>query len=128
MIPDLDPPPPLVHSIELAYLNRNWEARSLQDVPGGRAVPLSKRWLRARLATFIAWLLDPYFEKEKQFRAHVVRICNDYARSQDRLATEIRMLRSALVLESERLAERDVLFHRMTEESTLADQRTPVSE
>jgi hypothetical protein len=109
--------------VELTYLNRHWESRAVRDVPSGRALPLSKRWVRARMAAFVTWFLDPYFEEERAFRAHVVRVCNDYARSQDRLATEIRTLRQALVLESERLAQRDVLFHHIGEESA-AHRRT----
>lgn len=86
-------------------------------MPSRRAIPFSKRWIRSRIAAFVTWLLDPYFQEEKDFRAHVVRVCNDYARSQDRLATEIRKLRESLILESERLAQRDVLFHNLTDAS-----------
>jgi hypothetical protein len=114
-VPELDAAPAMIHSRPLAYLNRHWAERAFADTPSGHRIPLTRRWIRQKLAGFVLHLFDPYFREERDFRGHLVQAANDCARAHDDLATEIRLLRDAIVSQSEWLAQRDLVFHNLAE-------------
>jgi hypothetical protein len=93
ILPTLSPTDHVVHSPELAYLNRSWIWADESDAAGRRELPFSlRRWLKARFARLLMRSLDRYFLEERAFVERLVRLQNDLAKKGDQLSDEIRQI------------------------------------
>ena len=104
----------LQHLWELRHLNHHWDFEAPDPAQFGG--PTAKGRAKAALGRFIVHFFAKYFADQREFYAHVVRVSNALARSHDALADDIATLARTLRDESQRLADRDAMFHALVEE------------
>jgi hypothetical protein len=119
--------PELSFSVYLRYLNLHWRHEPLADPFAGSRSP--KHRVARRLVKLIDHVLAPFFARDEDFRAHVVRVSNATAEAHDELLREVRLLRVAIEERTMRMSERnDSLARQMDARLTALERRTPASE
>ena len=112
-LPDYESPE---HDADLRYLNAHWLIDPVGDHPAEGAEWNARARAKDRLAGTVFSILDRYFEQEREFFAHGVRVSNFLAGWSGRLAREIRTVAEALNDESHRLRDRQDVLHRRLED------------
>jgi hypothetical protein len=114
-LPDYESPE---HDGDLRYVNSHWSIDPAYEGParGGEWKVRAKE----RLSGSVFGVLDRYFEQERDFFAHGVRVQNKLAGWCSRLAREVRTVAQALNDESNRLVERQDVLHRRMEDRVAA--------
>ncbi|MDQ3756384.1 MAG: hypothetical protein M3394_00820 [Actinomycetota bacterium] len=104
----------LQHLWELRHLNHHWDFDAPD--PGQFGGPTVKGRAKGAIGRFVVHLFAKYFDDQREFYAHVVRVANALARSHDALADDLATLTRMLRDETQRLADRDAMFHALVEE------------
>jgi hypothetical protein len=121
-LPDFEAPE---HDGDLRYLNGNWAIDPADEGPSQG--PEWRTKAKTRFTATVLSSLDRYFEQERDFLAHSVRVANTLAGWSGRLAREIRIVAQAIGDESARLVERQDILHRRTE-ARIAELEARVAE
>lgn len=104
------------HDSDLRYLNAHWLIDPAQEKGSDDSGRNAKTRAKDRLAGTVFAVLDRYFEQERNFFAHGVRVSNFLAGWSGRLAREVRTVADALNDESHRLRDRQDVLHRRLED------------
>ena len=110
-LPDYESPE---HNADLRYLNSHWQLDPTAETASDAAALKSKA--KDRFNAAVLGVLHRYFEQEREFLAHSVRVSNLLAGWSDRLAREVRELAQGLTDESHRLRDRQDVLHRRLED------------
>lgn len=111
MIPDLRQSEALQHGHLLRHVNAKWELDTSPRVEGRGF----RRRVKGRMARTVASVLSGYFEGERDFLAHVVRLQNEVALRSDQSAEDIRQAVQSLRRTTTMLTDRDDRLHALVE-------------
>jgi len=111
-VPSLPDAGSLQHGHILRHLNANWQFDLAPFVGGSTGI---RRRVKQRVARTVVSFLQEYFQEERDFMAHLVRLQNELAARSDESAAEVRQVVQSLRAVVTMLSERDDRLHALAE-------------